>query len=63
MILHWRIKLDRTDDFQKFCGSGLDWIQFYRIGTGLGLKNLLVRSSLLATFLLGYVSRHTQPAF
>jgi len=21
--------LDRTDDFQKFCGSGLDQIQFY----------------------------------
>jgi len=28
--------LNRTDDFQKFCGSGLDWIQFYRIRTGLG---------------------------
>jgi len=30
--------LDRTDDFQKFCGSGLDRIQFYRIRTGLRLK-------------------------
>jgi len=29
--------LDRTDDFQKFCGSGLDRIQFHRIRTGLGL--------------------------
>jgi len=38
MILHmggWG--LDRTDDFQKFYGSGLDRIQFYRIKTGLGL--------------------------
>ena len=34
--------LDRTDDFQKFCGSGLDRIQFYRIRTGLGLKNFTV---------------------
>jgi len=39
--------LGRTDDFQKFCGTGLDWIQFYRIRTGLGLKNFTVRSSLL----------------
>jgi len=38
--------LDRSDDFHKFCESGLDWIQFYRIRTGLGLKNLSVRSSL-----------------
>jgi len=38
--------LDRTDDFQKFGGSGLDRIQFYRIRTGLGLKNFTVRSSL-----------------
>jgi len=30
--------LDRTDDFQKFCGSGLDRIQFHRIRTELGLK-------------------------
>ena len=41
--------LDRTDEFQKFCGSGLVWIQFYRIRTGLGLKNFTVRSSLLGT--------------
>jgi len=46
MILHWRTGLDRTDDFQKFCGAGLDQIQFYRIRTGLGLKNFTVRSSL-----------------
>jgi len=32
-------RLDRSHDFQKFCGSGLDWIQFCRIRTGLGLKN------------------------
>jgi len=38
--------LDRTKDFQNFCGSGLDRIQFYRIRTGLGLKNFTVRSSL-----------------
>jgi len=38
--------LDRTDDFQKFCGSGLDRIQFHRIKTGLGMKNFTVRSSL-----------------
>jgi len=40
---------DRTDDFQKLCGSGLDRIQFYRIRTGLGLKNFTVRSSLVHT--------------
>ena len=39
--------LDRTDDLQKFCGLGLDRIQFYLIRTGLGLKNVTVRSSLL----------------
>jgi len=38
-------RLDRTDDLQKFCESGLDRIQFYRIRTGLGLKNFTVRSS------------------
>jgi len=38
--------LDRTDDFQNICGSGLDRIQFSRIRTGLGLKNFTVRSSL-----------------
>jgi len=30
--------LDWTDDFQKFCGSGLDRINFYWIRTGLGLQ-------------------------
>jgi len=38
--------MDRTDDFQKFCGSRLDRIQFHGIRTGLGLKNFTVRSSL-----------------
>jgi len=42
-----RSGLDRTDDFQKFCGLGLDRIQYYRIRTGLGLKNFTVRSSLV----------------
>jgi len=41
--------LDRTDDFQKFCGSRLDRIQFYRFRTGLELKNFTVRSSLSST--------------
>ena len=36
MNLHWRFRLDRTVDFQKFCGLGLDRIQFHRIRTGLG---------------------------
>jgi len=27
--------LDRTDDSQKFCGSGLDRIEFLRIRVGL----------------------------
>jgi len=40
--------LDRTDDFQKFCRTGLDRIQFHQIRTGLGLKNFTVRSSLLS---------------
>jgi len=43
--------LNRTDDFQKFCGSGLDRIQFYPIRTGLGLKNFTVHSSLALTAL------------
>jgi len=30
--------LDQTDDFQIFCGSGLDRIQLYRIRTGLGFN-------------------------
>jgi len=41
--------LDRNDDFQKFCGSGLDRIRFYQIRTGLGLKSFTVRSSLVET--------------
>jgi len=39
--------LDRTDDFQKFCRSGLDQIQLLGIRIGLGLKNFTVCSSLL----------------
>jgi len=42
--------LDRTDDFQKFCGSGLDRIQLLRIRIGLGLNNFTVRSSLMASW-------------
>jgi len=38
--------LDRTVDFQKFCRSGLDRIQFLGIRIGLGLKNFTVCSSL-----------------
>jgi len=38
--------LDRPDIFQKFRVLGLDQIQFYRIRTGLGLKNFRVPSSL-----------------
>jgi len=28
MILYGWTGLDQMDGFQKFCGSGLDWIQF-----------------------------------
>jgi len=38
--------LDWTDDFQKFCRSGLDRIQFLQIRTGLRLKIFTVRPSL-----------------
>jgi len=41
--------LDRTNDFQKFCRSGLDRIRFCRVRTGLGLKNFTVRLSLVNT--------------
>jgi len=47
--------LDRTGDFQKLCGSGLDRIQFYRIGTGLAQKDFTVRSSLIATWTGFYI--------
>ena len=53
MILHGQIKSDRIDDFQKFCRSGLNRIQFYRIRTGLRLKNFTVRSSFVQTSLPG----------
>ena len=39
--------LDRTDDFENFCGLRLDRIQFHRISTGIRLKHFTVRSSLL----------------
>jgi len=47
MVLCGWIRLNRTDDFQKFCWSGLVRIQLLRIRVGLGLKNFTVRSSLL----------------
>jgi len=48
--------LDRTDDFQKNCGSGLDQKKFYRIRTGLGLKTFTVRSFLKgASFVLSHL--------
>jgi len=40
-------RLDRTDDFQKFWGSGLDSIQLLGIRIGLGLKHFTVHSSLM----------------
>ena len=42
--------LDRTDDFLKFCRSGLDRIQFLRTRIGLGLKNFTVCSSLTCVY-------------
>jgi len=39
-------RLDQTDDFQKFCRSALDRIQFFQMRIGLELKNFLVHSSL-----------------
>jgi len=47
LILHWWTGLERAIEFQKFCRSALDRIQFCRIKTGLGLKNFAVRSSLV----------------
>ena len=44
-----RSGMDRTDDFQKLCGSGLDRIQLLRIRIGLRLKNFAVRLSLPLT--------------
>jgi len=57
---HWRCQISNfsyfaqisfwchgCNGFQVFCGSGLDWIQFYQIRTGL--KNFTVRSSLRPT--------------
>jgi len=48
--------LDRTDDFKKFCGSGLDQIQFYGIKTGFRLKNFTVRSSLPLAIIISFLS-------
>jgi len=55
-----RSGLDRTDDFQKFWGSGLDRIQFLRIRIGLGLENFTVRSSLAG---VGSVARWLSPKY
>ena len=44
--------LDWTHDFQTFCGSGLDRIQFCWIRTGIGLKNFTVRSSLVCSVII-----------
>jgi len=49
MILHWRIRTGSDWWFSKILRTGLDRIQFYRIRTGLGLKNFTVRSSLVCT--------------
>jgi len=46
MLLHWWIRTGLDWWFSKICESGLDRIQFYRIRTGLGLKNFTVCSSL-----------------
>jgi len=40
--------LDRTDYLQIICGSGLDWIEFFWIRTGLWQNNFTVHSSLLS---------------
>jgi len=45
-----RSGLGQTDDFQKFCESVLDRIQFLRIRIGLGQKNFTVRSSVTASW-------------
>jgi len=37
--------LDQINDFQKFCRSGLDQIQFFWTRIGLALKNFIVRLS------------------
>jgi len=42
--------MDRTDNFENFCGSGLDQIQFHRIRTGLGLKHFTVEMARASTF-------------
>ena len=47
MILHWRLRTGSDWWFSKILLTGLDWIQFYWIRTELGLKNFIVRSSLL----------------
>ena len=47
-----RSGLNRTGDFQKFCGTGLDRIQLLQARIGLGLKNFTVRSFLAGTTLV-----------
>jgi len=55
--------LDRTDDFQKFCRSGLNQIQLLWIRIGLGLKNFTVRSSLAhSTVAVGTVMENSRAA-
>jgi len=39
--------LDRSNDFEKFCESGPDRIQFLQTRIGLGLENFQVSSSLM----------------
>ena len=46
MVLYGRTGLDWTHDFQNFCESGLEQIQFFRIRIGPGLKNFTARSFL-----------------
>jgi len=46
VVLHGKVRTG-LDDFENFCGSGLDRIQFFRIRIGLGLEMFTVRSSLL----------------
>jgi len=42
--------MDRTDNFENSCGSGLDQIQFLWIRTGLGLKHFTVEMAQASTF-------------
>jgi len=55
--------LDRTDDFQIFCRSGLDRIQFFRIRIGLGLKIFTVHSSLYSLLLVKFHAAFGQTSY